>query len=54
MSKMTEFLREMETILSLLSQEVKDSPHPLSKEDYNHVVAIRDYCNAIIEEEIGK
>ena len=49
-----DILIEMEAVLSLIASEVKRSEAKLSKEDYNHVVAIREYCNQIIEEEISK
>ena len=49
-----DILVEMEAVISLIASEVKDSDAPLPKEDYQHIRAIREYCNQIIEEEIGK
>lgn len=47
-------LREMEVAISLIASESKMSEIKLSKEEYKNVVAIREYCNQIIEEELWK
>lgn len=47
-------LREMEVTISLIASESKLSEINLTKEEYRNVVAIREYCNRIIEDEMSK
>ena len=49
-----DILREMEVTMSLVASESKCSEIKLSPEEYRHIVAIREYCNQVIEEEMMK